>query len=61
MGATAVLIGRPILYALAVGGTDKVVEVIEGIKDEFARGLILCGCSCVDELTSDVLFDKPLP
>ena len=61
MGASAVLIGRPILYALAVGGTDKVAEVIEGLKEDFGRSLLLCGCSCVDELTSDVLFDKPLP
>ena len=58
MGASAVLIGRPILYALAAGGTEKVVEVIEDLKRELSDGLTLCSCSSLSEVTSDVLYRR---
>ena len=55
MGASAVLIGRPILYALAAGGVDKVREVIEGIKDELTHSLLLCGLSSMNGITPEIL------
>ena len=58
MGASAVLIGRPILYALAAGGTEKIVEVIEDLKSDISNGLTMCGCSSLSELTSDVLYRR---
>ena len=55
MGASAVLIGRPILYALAAGGVDKTVEIIEDIKKELGKDLLLCGLSSIGDITPDIL------
>ena len=55
MGASAVLIGRPILYALAASGVEKAVEIVEDIKKELAKDLLLCGLSSVHDITPDIL------
>ena len=56
MGASAVLIGRPILYALAAGGAEKVREVLEDLKEEFLICLANCGCSSIADISSDLVF-----
>ena len=43
LGATATLIGRPILWGLAVGGQAGVEAVLGLIHDEVARATALCG------------------
>lgn len=45
IGADAVLIGRPILWGLAVGGSQGVVDVLEIYRREFQLALMLCGCA----------------
>ncbi|CAF0763620.1 unnamed protein product [Adineta ricciae] len=45
LGADAVLIGRPILWGLAVGGCQGVVDVIDIFKREFKLAVMLCGCT----------------
>ena len=49
-GATAVMIGRPYLYALAVGGEDGVARCIDLLKRELAYVLALVGKRSVREL-----------
>jgi 4-hydroxymandelate oxidase len=44
LGADAVLLGRPTLHALAVGGADGVADLVSRIADETARALLLAGC-----------------
>jgi isopentenyl diphosphate isomerase/L-lactate dehydrogenase-like FMN-dependent dehydrogenase len=44
LGASAVLVGRPVLYGLAVGGEQGVQRVLELLRDEVERGLALLGC-----------------
>ena len=44
LGAKAVFIGRPYLYGLAVAGEQGVKDVIELLRAEIARDLILMGC-----------------
>jgi len=44
IGATAVAIGRPILWGLALDGTAGVVKVLEALKMEVERAIALCGC-----------------
>jgi len=44
LGAKACLIGRPWVYGLAVGGTAGVQAVLEVLRDEIERTLILLGC-----------------
>ncbi len=43
-GADAVAIGRPVLWALTLGGANGVGQVLDTLKDELARALSLCGC-----------------
>lgn len=44
LGARAVLLGRPILWGLAVDGAAGVARVLEIVRDELSRALALCGC-----------------
>ena len=43
-GATAVLLGRPMFFSLAVGGQDGVARMLSIIKDELEAAMALCGC-----------------
>jgi isopentenyl diphosphate isomerase/L-lactate dehydrogenase-like FMN-dependent dehydrogenase len=52
LGARAVLVGRPVSYALAAGGGTAVAEMLEGLKEELARALALCGAASAAELDS---------
>jgi isopentenyl diphosphate isomerase/L-lactate dehydrogenase-like FMN-dependent dehydrogenase len=44
LGAQAVLVGRPVLYGLAVDGEAGARRVLELLQDEVRRGLALLGC-----------------
>lgn len=44
LGADAVLIGRPILWGLAVAGSQGVVDLLEIYKRELKLAMMLCGC-----------------
>jgi 4-hydroxymandelate oxidase len=43
LGATAVAIGRPILWSLAIGGQTAVIQTLELLRSEIATALGLCG------------------
>jgi 4-hydroxymandelate oxidase len=43
LGARAVLIGRPIAWGLALGGEEGVFQVLELLRTELLRDLMLCG------------------
>jgi isopentenyl diphosphate isomerase/L-lactate dehydrogenase-like FMN-dependent dehydrogenase len=45
LGAKAVLVGRPILWGLAVNGCEGVVDILEIFRREFKLAMILCGCT----------------
>jgi len=51
LGARAVLVGRPVLWGLAVDGADGAQRVLELLRDELQLALGLCGCRCPDEVT----------
>jgi lactate 2-monooxygenase len=55
LGARAVLIGRPYVYALALGGETGVRELIGNIIAEFDLTLALSGLRRPDDLTPDCL------
>jgi lactate 2-monooxygenase len=50
LGATAVLLGRPYVYGLALGGEAGVREVIRNFVADFDLTLALSGCRSVSEL-----------
>lgn len=55
LGARAVLLGRPVLWGLALGGTDGVREVLGDLSSSLARAMALCGAASIDELTPDLV------
>lgn len=56
MGAKAVLVGRPIVWGLAVNGQDGVFEVLDILRQEFDRAMALCGCASISEVTEDLIY-----
>lgn len=55
LGASAVAIGRPVLWGLAVAGEDGVSLVLEMLRSELLRALIFCGCGSPGDITRDLL------
>ncbi|MFF5989916.1 alpha-hydroxy acid oxidase [Prauserella flavalba] len=56
LGACAVLIGRPALCGLAVGGAAGVRHVVDVLRTELEMAMALCGVTTVREVTTDVLW-----
>ena len=59
LGARAVLIGRPYVYGLALGGEDGIRHVLRCLLAEFDLTCALCGVRSMAELTPDVLVPAP--
>lgn len=55
MGADAVLIGRPILWGLAVGGHEGVRRVLDILNAELLEAMALCGTPTIADITRDLL------
>lgn len=55
LGADAVLLGRPYVYALAVAGEAGVRELIKNYRADFELTMGLSGCKSVDEITRQQL------
>ncbi|HEX3207628.1 MAG TPA: alpha-hydroxy acid oxidase [Propionibacteriaceae bacterium] len=55
MGARAVFIGRPALWALAAAGQEGAEQVITSLTDELARVMVQLGAASIDELTPDLI------
>lgn len=56
LGASAVLIGRPYIYGLAVDGRAGVAAVLEILATEIRQTLMLMGVGSVGELTPEHLI-----
>lgn len=50
LGARAVLVGRPYIFGLAVGGEAGVARVLEIFRSELAQTMALTGCSSVRDI-----------
>src|SRR5256886_13646084 len=55
LGARSVMIGRPYLWALAVGGREGVRQLLEILREEIAVSMSLLGARRLDEVTPDLL------
>ena len=60
LGARAVMLGRPILWGLAVGGEEGVSHVLSLLRAELDTAMALCGCQSVADITRDLLRPRPL-
>lgn len=59
LGAKAVCIGRPYVYALALAGTAGVRELLRNFKADFDLTMGLAGCRSISELTPASLVNVP--
>jgi isopentenyl diphosphate isomerase/L-lactate dehydrogenase-like FMN-dependent dehydrogenase len=50
LGAKAVLIGRPYVWGLALGGQDGVAHMLEMLRAEMKQSMQLMGCSSIHDL-----------
>jgi isopentenyl diphosphate isomerase/L-lactate dehydrogenase-like FMN-dependent dehydrogenase len=55
LGAKGVLIGRPFLYALAVGGADAVSRMLAMLHEEIEVSMTLLGVRRLSELSNDLV------
>lgn len=60
LGARAVLIGRPVVHALASAGAVGVAHLLRLLRDELEIAMALCGCASLDEVTRAVLAGPPM-
>jgi 4-hydroxymandelate oxidase len=58
-GANAVLIGRPYLFALAVGGADGVARCLSLLIEELRLAFALVGAASLRDLNRDVEWPAP--
>lgn len=57
-GASLVGLGRPILYALAVGGQQGVTDLIQGITRELKRLMTMVGAVSLDDISRAILIEE---
>jgi 4-hydroxymandelate oxidase len=56
LGARAVLVGRPVLWGLTLGGSDGVREVLEHLRGELDLAMALAGTRTLDEIARDLVL-----
>ena len=59
LGARAVLVGRPSLWALAVDGSEGVASLLEWYTSELRRAMALCGAATVDQVERSMVRRAP--
>ena len=55
LGASAVAVGRPVVWGLAAGGESGVKQMLDILLCETVRALALCGCRSPRELSRELL------
>ena len=56
LGARAVLIGRPVLWGLTLGGADGVRDVLQHMRGELDLAMALSGCASVADITRELIL-----
>ena len=59
LGARAVLVGRPVIWALATGGEAGVTDLLEWFRSELGRTMALLGAPEIDRLDRSLVRRGP--
>ena len=59
LGARGVMLGRPVLWALAVGGRALVAELLETLRSELAEAMSLAGVARLEGCEPSLLARRP--
>jgi 4-hydroxymandelate oxidase len=55
LGAHGVLVGRPVLWSLATGGSDAVQDLLDGLRSDLALAMALSGAANLTDLSPDLI------
>lgn len=61
LGADSVMVGRPVMYGLAVAGEDGVEEVLRMLMEELEEAMVLCGVATMSEVAPDLVVRGETP
>lgn len=59
LGATAVGIGKPVFFALAVGGENAVANLLDMLRREAESAMAICGCETVSDVGRSLVTRHP--
>jgi len=59
LGATAVGVGKPVFFSLAVGGEDMVLHMLQMLKNELEAAMALCGCKSLLDVNEHLICRHP--
>lgn len=59
LGATAVMVGRPILWGLAANGEAGVLRVLEILRNELSTAMALAGCPTLASMDRSLVERRP--
>jgi 4-hydroxymandelate oxidase len=60
LGARAVLLGRPVIWSLATGGSAGVADLLTWFEAELRRTMALCGAPTVADLDRSLVRPAPV-
>jgi 4-hydroxymandelate oxidase len=58
LGARAVLVGRPVIWGLALGGAAGVTQVLDDLAGDLRRALAACGAPSPADVSRDLIADR---
>jgi (S)-2-hydroxy-acid oxidase len=61
LGADFVFLGRPLIWANAVGGVDGQVKLLEILKQELRLAMILSGTASIGQINSSYVINYLQP
>ena len=61
LGADAVMVGRPIIYGLALGGQKGVEQVLNMLQAELALTMRLCGVPSIKAISPELVITSDAP
>ncbi len=59
LGATGVLVGRPLLWGVCAGGEEGATRALSIFRDEMSKTLHLCGIGSIEAIDSSLLRTSP--
>lgn len=59
LGARAILVGQPVMHALAVGGAPAVAHMLTILRGELEVAMALTGCRTVGDIDRRVIWRRP--
>lgn len=59
LGATAVGIGKPVFFALSVGGEEAVSYMLQMFQTELEAAMAICGVENISDVTASLVTRHP--